>query len=102
MGRRAPRSFLAQQADFKRLWATLSDWHELSSGHYRIDRVADFWPSTDRWFFLDGSASGHGVEDLIKHLKPIHDEWENELAPNPTKLPDVGVWRHEGGYWGRR
>lgn len=43
---------------------------EFVETHWRVDGVADIWPTSGRWKMLDGSAKGlRGAAELIKHLR---------------------------------
>lgn len=86
MSKRRPRSPEQQQEDLRRLWQNDFDYVQKGFYHYRVEGVADFWPSSSRWLFLDGTADGYGVSDLIGWLKTWREEEmqrEAREAANP-------------------
>ena len=99
MGKRRPRSPEQQEEDLQRLFANGFDHVVKGPYHYRVEGVADFWPSSGKWLFLDQSNSGFGVADLIGYLKIWRAEQEKQSAPAARPKPDVGGWRFEAGYW---
>lgn len=67
----APRAGKVWMADDarKRLKKAKHTVQEFVITHWRINGIADFWPTTGRWKFLDGSAQGRDLESLLKQLK---------------------------------
>jgi hypothetical protein len=43
---------------------------EFVATHWRVGGHVDFWPTTGRWRFMDGSANGRGVDALIAKMLP--------------------------------
>lgn len=99
MANRRPRSPEHQAEDLNRLWSNGFDHIQKGPHQYRIEGVADFWPSSGRWLFLDNTRDGYGVSDLIGALKAWRKQEDERQGPAQTPRPDVGAWRFEGGYW---
>lgn len=37
--------------------------------HWRVADVVDYWPTKDRWRFMDGSAKGFGFDHMLAEIK---------------------------------
>lgn len=57
------------------------DYTQFSPYHFRIENLAEFWPTSGRWRFvgrnLDGTGVGSLIEELNKTLNP-HEELRND------------------------
>jgi hypothetical protein len=101
MGRHASRNYEAQERDMVRLWKNDCDYVDRGQ-FFLVEDIANFWPSTGTWRWADGTKMGFGVNDLISELKYWREEELKRIGPDKRRLPDVGIWRYESGYWGRR
>jgi len=45
------------------------DYVQFSPYHFRIENIAEFWPTSGRWRFVGRNLDGVGTQSLIDELK---------------------------------
>lgn len=66
--------------------------------HWRINGKVDYWPTTDRWKFLDGSAKGFYIEQMMKALRALEKRGRARGFRDRKRLCNPDANLHSGIY----